>query len=155
MNLGVHLLKSTGNVTAVIDSQPSGSEVPFFIGPGIDFANVTIELPRGGAVEDVERYPPHPDVQYPPRYLGVRPAYGWFLRRLKGASFRDVRLSFDEVDARPAFVLDDVHDVMLDRVCAEPGVGTEWDVELRNGSNVYVGAPASACDHALRIQPLH
>jgi len=139
-----------GNVTSAFDGEPG--QPPFYIGPNIKLTNVRVTVRGGGAARDVTRDPPHFDDKYPPRYLGVRPAYGWFMRRLRGVSLVNVTLGYETQDSRPAFVLDDARDIRLDDVCVMPGHGYPWDVVLRNGSEVVVGSTARGCT-VLRVEP--
>jgi hypothetical protein len=52
------------------------------------------------------------------------PAYGFFIRHVKGVSFRDVDVSFAKDDARPAFVLNEVSDADFDHIKAAHSAGT-------------------------------
>ena len=40
--------------------------------------------------------------------FGELPAYGFFIRHVKGLTMRDVELSYLKPDLRPAFVMNDV-----------------------------------------------
>jgi hypothetical protein len=142
---------SKGNVSATADGMPGNGSTPFMIGPNITFVNLYIKSPGGGTAADASRDPPHHATQFPPRYLGVRPAFGWFLRRAVGLNFTNMTLALDNDDGRPAMILDDA-DVTLDNVCAPRGTGTSWDVELRNGSTARVIRPGIGCP-PLRVQP--
>ena len=78
--------------------------------------------------------PPLVHHRYQPRYDGVRPAYGFFVRHTVGITIRTSVVSAAAPDARPAFVLDDCQHVMVEgmRVPAS------------------AGAAVSACDIAVR-----
>ena len=56
--------------------------------------------------------------------FGTIPAYGLYARHVKGLTLRDVVVSFEKKDERPAVVLNDVTDAFLDHVKAQlsPGV---------------------------------
>jgi hypothetical protein len=53
--------------------------------------------------------------------FGAIPAYGFYVRHVKGLEIRDVEVSFVKEDLRPPFVLDDVKDVDLRGVKAQRG----------------------------------
>ncbi|HET8655339.1 MAG TPA: glycoside hydrolase family 28 protein, partial [Longimicrobiaceae bacterium] len=75
---------------------------------------------------------PEQETEYPePGRFGALPAYGFFIRHVKGLRLNDVEVSYLEPDARPAFVLEDVHDADFHHVTAEPVAGSPTYV-LRN-----------------------
>ena len=55
--------------------------------------------------------------------FGIIPAYGFFIRHARGIELRNVEVSFEQEDRRPAFVLDDVKDVEFHGVTAEKAAG--------------------------------
>ena len=79
--------------------------------------NVTITYAGGGTVEQATAVPPYP-TNYNPRQLGPRPAYGFFVRHVRGLQFRNVKVLLQAPDARPAFAVSDVNALVLDRVDA-------------------------------------
>ena len=61
---------------------------------------------------------------YPePSMFGVLPAYGLFARHVRGLRVRDVSLSFDAPEARPAIALRDVEGASFDTVVAKQAAG--------------------------------
>lgn len=86
--------KDLSNHTSTIEGQPQdlnyGIEQPHLIGPNITISRVTAVASGGGAAKDVAKVPPHPTPVPWPRNLGIRPSYGFFLRRVHGVSFTDV-----------------------------------------------------------------
>jgi hypothetical protein len=66
--------------------------------------NVTITYPGGGTVEQASLNPPYP-TDYNPRMLGPRPAYGFYVRHVRGLVFRNVKVGFQNADPRPAFAV--------------------------------------------------
>lgn len=115
---------SGSNFSSSIEGQPPdkvyGLEKTHAVGPNIMITDIEMTLAGGGEAEDVAIVPPHASGSYPPRYLGVRPAYGVFIRRAKGVTLTDVTIEYDsdEGEGRPAIVLSDVSDVTLDGVKA-------------------------------------
>ena len=63
--------------------------------------------------------PPHPTDNYTPRYLGIRPAYGWFIRNSYGIIMENVTVSYEKEDQRPAIIFDNVNLTVLDNFSAE------------------------------------
>jgi polygalacturonase len=93
--------------------------------PGHDVEQVTLNniriLVKGGApkeqgaVEVSELETRYPD----PQEFGQIPAYGFFIRHVKGIEMNNVQVAFEEVDFRPAFILDDVKGAEFNNVEAE------------------------------------
>jgi hypothetical protein len=78
----------------------------------VTFENVSIRF-EGGMKEAPDSVPEHPE-KYPEHSMfGVLPAYGFFCRHASNIRFRNVQTSFDEPDARPALVCDDVRDLEI------------------------------------------
>ena len=127
-----------GNHTSTIEGQPRDPKFGIYkdhtIGPNITIARLAARVSGGGAAKDVANVPTHHTPEYPPRYLGVRPSYAFFIRRAHGVTFSDVAVSFDieHVEGRPAFVLSNVSDITLKNVTAAHSVPKlEYDVGLR------------------------
>ena len=51
--------------------------------------------------------------------FGILPAYAFYIRHAKDLQLSDIRITIRQEDARPAFVLDDVHDSAFLDVRAE------------------------------------
>jgi hypothetical protein len=122
------------NWTATIDGmdrQPEhNASRPQPVGPNVLLENWSLVYPGGGLASAVRSDPPHPfDHWY--KLDGVRPAWGWYLRRLEGLVMRNVTLAFERDDGRPAMVLEDVADVRLSGLRAERAKGIAYDVGLR------------------------
>lgn len=135
--------RAKGNVSATIDGLPGTN--PYPIGPDISVNNVKMVVPGGGTTADGNRVPPHDSSKFPPRYLGVRPAFGWFVRTAFGVTFCNVSVGLDHEDGRSPFLFDSSTDITLENVCASRGTDTQWDVVLRNGSTVQVTHPGVGC----------
>jgi polygalacturonase len=85
--------------------------------------DVEIEILGGfpiGTEEDARRIPPEKSKTYPEnRMFGVLPAYGFYIRHAKDIHLSDIRIAIRQKDARPAVVLDDVHDSTFERIQTE------------------------------------
>jgi polygalacturonase len=80
-------------------------------------SEIRIAYQGGGTAADAALTPEEKEADYPePDMFGNMPAYGMYARHVKSLSARDVLFTNDQPDARPAFVLDDVAGVDLDRI---------------------------------------
>ena len=74
--------------------------------------NVTIKggFPKRTA-DDALREIPEAGRKYPEnRMFGTLPAYGFFIRHVRGLNMKNINLSIEQEDGRPGFLLDDVSD---------------------------------------------
>jgi polygalacturonase len=100
--------------------------------PGHDIEDLKLSHIRiyqrgGGTREQAAINPPENEKEYPEPYRhGDMPAYGFFIRHVKGLELTDVEVSYLKEDLRPAFVLDDVKDGDFNLVKAQhaPNVPT-------------------------------
>ncbi|HEV2232361.1 MAG TPA: glycoside hydrolase family 28 protein [Terriglobia bacterium] len=75
----------------------------------VRLSNITILHPGGGSKEDAAIEPPEKEAGYPePNMFGRLPAYGFFIRHVKGLEMSNINVSYMKEDLRPAFVLNDV-----------------------------------------------
>jgi len=71
--------------------------------------NIRVYSKGGGTREQAALDPPEKEDTYPePTMFGEMPAYGFFIRHVKGLQLRDVEVSYLREDMRPAFWLNDV-----------------------------------------------
>jgi polygalacturonase len=75
--------------------------------------NIEIELPGGGTLEQARLQLPEKEAAYPEYSMfgRVLPAYGLYLRHIRGVSFKNVRTTVTQPDARPEKIFVDVEDV--------------------------------------------
>lgn len=72
-------------------------------------SNLRIAYQGGGTREDAALDPPEKENEYPePDMFGNMPAYGIFARHVNGLKVRDVELTYDKPERRPAVLLRDV-----------------------------------------------
>jgi polygalacturonase len=120
---------------------------------GLSLSNIRIVYAGGGTKADAAIEPPENETGYPePQRMGVMPAYGFFIRHVKGVSFRDVDVSFAKEDARPAFVLNEVSDADFDHIKAAHSDGTPTFV-LKNVSGFAIRNSPGVSD-TRRDQPV-
>jgi len=83
-------------------------------------SNIRILYRGGGTKEDAAIDPSDNEKDYPePSRHGIMPAYGFFVRHVKGLSVHHLAVSVMQPDARPAFVLDDVVNADFDHIQAQ------------------------------------
>ncbi|HEY0462065.1 MAG TPA: glycoside hydrolase family 28 protein [Pyrinomonadaceae bacterium] len=112
----------------------------------VRLSNIRIHYKGGGTTEDAARIPPENEKNYPePSMFGVLPAYGFFIRHARGLTFDNVAVSFENTDARPAFLLDDVTGVEFFRTNAQLAPGAKMFI-LKNVSNFSFANSRSAAD---------
>lgn len=94
---------------------------------------------RGGASKDaIDKEVPQNIDMYPDPYRWhSMPAYGIYFRYVKGLRVNNVVLRYINKDERPAFILDDVHDVSFNHVDTQQGVDAPQFI-LKNVSNLSI-----------------
>ena len=97
--------------------------------------NIRVYSRGGGTKEQAALDPPEKEDTYPePTMFGELPAYGFFIRHVKGLHMRDVEVSYLKEDLRPAFVLNDVAGADFFHVTAQRAADVPTFV-LKNVSN--------------------
>jgi polygalacturonase len=97
--------------------------------PGHDIEDVTLTNIRiyyqgGGTKEQARLQPPERETSYPePSMFGEIPAYGFFIRHVKGIEMNNVEVSYFREDLRPAFVILDVSNAGFFQVKAQKATG--------------------------------
>jgi hypothetical protein len=144
------------NIQATVadNAYPLPHEVPAFPGekksclnitgvPGYFIENVTfgglhLTYPGGGSQEDAQRMVPELRDRYPEYHMfGTLPAYGIYLRHVKGLTFEDITLDTASPDLRPALVGEDVEDLELSNFRAT-GASPAVLLRLREARQVYL-----------------
>jgi len=95
----------------------------------ISFTDVHIRYAGGGtAAQAAKRDVPKVAAEY----FGVwdpapggPPAYGMYARNVKGLTLQNVRFEYDQPDARPAVIFDNVQDASINGLSAQGSAGTE------------------------------
>ena len=102
------------------------SGVPGGLIEDITLRGIRVVFPGAGTPEDAARQPQENAAGYPdPDMFGPLPAWGLYMRHVRGAVLRDIELFALNSDARPPVVLDDVSELSAQGVMApaEPGGG--------------------------------
>jgi polygalacturonase len=85
----------------------------------VRISNVHFIYQGGGTTNDAALDPPERETGYPePTMFGTIPAYGFFVRHVKGLEMDHVEVSYVKDEMRPAFVLNDVDGADFDHVKA-------------------------------------
>lgn len=85
------------------------SGIPGYLIEDVQLSNIRVYAKGGGTKEQAALEPPERETIYPePSMFGELPAYGFFIRHVKGLQMRDVEVSYLNPDLRPAFVLNNV-----------------------------------------------
>ena len=89
----------------------------------VKLSNIHIYYQGGGTKEQAAIEPPERETNYPePSMFGELPAYGFFIRHVKGIELDNVEASYIKEDLRPAFVLEEVKNADFYHVKAQQSV---------------------------------
>jgi hypothetical protein len=111
-NTGSHLC-------SILSGVPDGSI------EDISIHDVLIVAQGGGTAQQGTIQPPEDEQKYPdPGMFGPMPAFGFFVRHLKGLSMSNVQIKTIAPDARPAIVLEDVENAKFFRIEAQTAAGS-------------------------------
>jgi hypothetical protein len=112
--------------------------VPGYFIENVSFNGLHLIFPGGGSQEDAQRTVPELRDRYPEYHMfGTLPAYGLYLRHVKGLTFEDVTLDISAADLRPALVGEDVEDLELSNFRAA-GSGPAALLRLHEARKVYL-----------------
>ena len=102
-------------------------------------SNVRINFTGGGTLAEGLAEKPELINEYPECVrLGILPAYGFFVRHVDGLTFRDVELSYNDEEHRPAMVFNDVENLKLFNFNAEIADDALGQLVLQNTRDVFV-----------------
>lgn len=88
--------------------------------------NVRMTCKGGGTLELTNAALPYPKGDaYSPRHLGTRPASGFYIRHVRGLTFKNVEVMFETEDQRPPLAVLDVDGFVLDGFKAQKPAGLE------------------------------
>jgi len=94
----------------------------------ISFTDVHVKYGGGGTAEQAAKVVPNEAAEY----FGVwnyapggPPAYGMYARNVKGLTLQNVRFEYEEPDARPAIIFDNVQDASVNGLSAKGNSGNE------------------------------
>lgn len=97
--------------------------IPYYKIENVSLENIEISYPgratKGMAYVALNRLDQVPEVikEYPEfSMFGELPAWAFYVRHAKGISFKNIKVTLDDTDFRPAFVFDDVQNLKMEEV---------------------------------------
>jgi polygalacturonase len=119
------------SVSSAIITGIAGNEIE-----DVKLKDIKIYYKGGGTKEQASRDVPALEKEYPePERYGVMPAYGFYVRNVKGIQFENIDLYVLQNDFRPAFYLEKVTGADFNRVTAPVFPGSHA-VRLNNSGNI-------------------
>ena len=113
--------------------------VPGFYIENVTFSGVEITFPGGGSLEDSRVAVPELRDHYPEYHMfGQLPAYGMYVRHVKGLTLNDVHFSVENADLRPALACEDVENLELAGFRAEGNPDADAFISLKSARSVFV-----------------
>ena len=114
------------------------SGIPGYLIEDVQLSNIRVYAKGGGTKEQAALDPPEREALYPePSMFGDLPAYGFFIRHVKGLLMSDVEVSYLSPDLRPAFWLSDVKDVEFIHVKAQGTLLPDQRLERVEGKRSF------------------
>jgi polygalacturonase len=118
-----------------------------------DLVNTFFFRATGGVPPREPYATPEREKEYPePSMFGMMPAYGFFLRHVKGIELHNVEVGFIKEDRRPAFVLDTVKAVDFQHVKAQKASGVPAFVLLHVEDFSVHGSPLTPDAHLDKVE---
>jgi polygalacturonase len=116
-------------------------------------SDIRIEYQGGGTKAQAALEPPENETAYPePVMFGEMPAYGFFVRHVKGLQMENVVLDYAKEEIRPPFVLSDVAGADFRRLIARAAAGSPT-FRLRDVEDFRVQQSPPIPDvHLLRVK---
>jgi hypothetical protein len=129
--------KSPQETAIILSGQPGNPH------SGIVLEHVKINFPGGGnrSGDPPEGNTLNGGVAYNPRYITPIPAYGVFIRHVKGVELHDVKLTFGAADQRPAIIARDVEGLMVDGLSAQKAMGPSLELDTIKDLTIKGSAP--------------
>lgn len=132
-NISISNVVATGSL---VTSSVTG--LPGHLVRRVSIENVNISM-KGGHDRTVGLDVPELPDGYPEAWMfGILPAYGFYARHVEGLTLRNVRVRWEEADARPGMLFDDVRELDLDAIQTDTVAGGAPLIRLHNASGVSV-----------------
>jgi polygalacturonase len=101
------------------------SGIPGGVMEDVSLHDILIVSQGGGGAEQAAIQLPENESKYPePSMFGATPAYGFYVRHIKGLSMSNIQLKTENADARPAITMEDVEGADLFRIKAQTSGGS-------------------------------
>lgn len=120
----------------------------------VSISNVKINYNGGGTLAEGLAEKPELVNEYPECVrLGILPAYGFFVRHVEGITFRDIELTYNDEEHRPAMLFNDVQNLKLFNFNAEISEDALGQLVLQNTRNVFInGCSPTTSNLFLRLE---
>ncbi len=121
----------------------------------VTLSNIRLGFQGGGTAEMVTRAIPEVPQSYPEyKIFGVLPAYALYCRHVEGLTLANVQTSFEQPDARPALVADDVRqmDISSASFAQNPGGGPAMIFRNVQGAMIHGCRPWQDVATYLRVE---
>jgi len=108
----------------------------------ISFTDVHVKYAGGGTAAQAAKEVPRVVTEYFSVWdpaPGGPPAYGLYARNVKGLTLQNVRFEYDEPDARPAIIFDNVQDASINGLSAKGSSGSEL-LRFINSKDILLSA---------------
>lgn len=87
----------------------------------VTLKNIRIKFAGGGTAQNAVRAVPEREASYPKgEMFGTLPAYGFYVRHTIGVKLHNLDLAFEKDEARPALIADEVRDLEVQNLRAQP-----------------------------------
>lgn len=119
--------------------------VPGFFVENVVLKDMLITAHGGGTLTDANVIVPEKEHEYPEnRMFGVNlPAYGFYVRHVKGLALDNIHLKLSAPDARPALYLEDAQDIRISNLSAEAPQSDQPLIQLNHVSELLLSGFAS------------
>ncbi|MDP4228573.1 MAG: glycoside hydrolase family 28 protein, partial [Bacteroidota bacterium] len=116
----------------------------------VKLRDIRIYYKGGGTQEQAAINPPENEKKYPePNMFGIIPAYGFFIRHVKGIEMSNVEVSYMNDEQRPAYVLNDVKGADFSNIKAQHAANSPVFI-LKNVENFNTHQCKSLKDVSLK-----
>ena len=128
--------------------------IPGHMIENITLSNIKISFIGGDPEQLLLQNVPEYEEDYPESTMfGTLPAYGFFCRHVDGLTFRDIDITYDEPDYRPALICDDVHNLKLFNFNARVHKDVSAQIILRNSHDLFIsGCQPANTDAFLQLE---
>ncbi len=117
--------------------------------------NIHFSYTGFGDLDVKDRVVPEEEARYPEQlFFGVLPAYGMYLRHVKGLVLKDVTLQLRNADDRPAIVMEDVVESRFEQIEMEVHSKAKMAMLLKDCQNITLNQvlPKAKIDNLLEVQ---
>ncbi len=113
--------------------------IPGYYIENVSLSNITIQYSGGGGVTDTNQIVPEEEEQYPESNMfGKLPAYGFFIRHVKGLTLNNFNLNVINNEKRPALIVNDADNVNVYGFKANIDKEADSFIKLINTRNIFI-----------------